>query len=861
MGACVAALFASQESFFYNPYSRSLTDHYKVGRVLERGSFGVIRAGRLCIERFYISPALVMERDVKTDMSISDNPDAPNKPRVDVIGKSSQGQRSNRSNFTSYASSSTSDSGSSRLSLISIFSRLPKVTGSRSSSIVPESMVGTSGSNASDEPRQLSRVTAPPSCVFEELRKSRRSSSLGVLAGSTTYRQRAQSVHPLVVTPDTKMAPGRRSTRAQSLCTIHSRRNYDSIVSAGGSHVLAPARCTPTQHSSHLNDNSEHGGRGDTRSCAPGPLKSVYWQDDIAQDESRKSSMISRLSALTQKAMSINPRSRDSEGAREATRSRNSSQMSVHMPSVRTTSLPDETREDTREMISRLSNASRVSSFKSAFAKKRKSIESEDTGEVSVGSTNSFASCFTSNGTMRSPEVLDEARDQMRLSTASRMSLMHSKSVRKSNVDSGDTGETTRVSSHGRLFHALNNKRNSKDSDTSLITIGSMAERPSCYSSVSQSRRKVGHGKESQRSMVSECSISPLAQLTSFCNGLKSRPNVHDMLRRKRHMSTLDTSGGDGWPFAIKLLRKRLMTPKWTWRRRLQGCIARFMRVILPADTTFAGLNRSVHDQLSDTQRAFEMEGAEMEKEQMIKGELILLAASQHDHVMKLVEAFEDNNMVYVVLARCYGDVSSRYCTEPPPKSLLAKFAFQLCSAVAHVHSLGIMHRDIKLEQLLFKNPHQDSDICLADFGLAAQVGHGFMRQIAGSPGFLPPEIWMHGEQSIKSDIWACGVSIYMMWTCRLPFSFTTHSAGDCDYLPNDRKTFCEEAFGLGARGWELANIVCNPDLHPDYSEISAPHAVNLVKWLLVRTQADRLTLRKALWNPWIRDGLQVYSS
>lgn len=55
-----------------------------------------------------------------------------------------------------------------------------------------------------------------------------------------------------------------------------------------------------------------------------------------------------------------------------------------------------------------------------------------------------------------------------------------------------------------------------------------------------------------------------------------------------------------------------------------------------------------------------------------------------------------------------------------------------------HIHSKDIMHRDIKLENILFKKPNQIDSVCLADFGLATYVHEEvYLYCRCGTPGYL----------------------------------------------------------------------------------------------------------------------------
>ena len=94
----------------------------------------------------------------------------------------------------------------------------------------------------------------------------------------------------------------------------------------------------------------------------------------------------------------------------------------------------------------------------------------------------------------------------------------------------------------------------------------------------------------------------------------------------------------------------------------------------------------------------------------------------------------------------------------------------QVISGVEYLHKEGILHRDIKLGNILIKS----STVKLADFGLAIKYRDNEVpRQLCGTPNFLAPEVYRLKLHSTASDIWAVGCVLYSLLVGQNPFPYT----------------------------------------------------------------------------------------
>ncbi|KAJ6313727.1 hypothetical protein OIU77_015081 [Salix suchowensis] len=157
-----------------------------------------------------------------------------------------------------------------------------------------------------------------------------------------------------------------------------------------------------------------------------------------------------------------------------------------------------------------------------------------------------------------------------------------------------------------------------------------------------------------------------------------------------------------------------------------------------------------------------------------IKREIATLKLLKHPNVVRLHEVLASKSKIYMVLEYVTGgELFDRIASKGKlPEADGRKMFQQLIDGVSYCHSKGVFHRDLKPENVLVD---ANGNIKISDFGLSALPQHlrddGLLHTTCGSPNYVAPEILSNrGYDGATSDIWSCGVILYVILTGYMPF-------------------------------------------------------------------------------------------
>jgi len=156
----------------------------------------------------------------------------------------------------------------------------------------------------------------------------------------------------------------------------------------------------------------------------------------------------------------------------------------------------------------------------------------------------------------------------------------------------------------------------------------------------------------------------------------------------------------------------------------------------------------------------------------MFRKEVELLRSLKHANIVRVWDVYETSHYLYVVMDLCRGGELFEMINEMDrlSESDTAVIAKQLLGGIDYMHSKGVMHRDIKAENVLLTEWSSTAVVKIIDFGIAARFQRGEMfDKISGSPQYMAPEL-VGQRYDYRVDMWAFGVLVYFALYGRYPF-------------------------------------------------------------------------------------------
>ncbi|KAI9342012.1 kinase-like domain-containing protein [Obelidium mucronatum] len=219
--------------------------------------------------------------------------------------------------------------------------------------------------------------------------------------------------------------------------------------------------------------------------------------------------------------------------------------------------------------------------------------------------------------------------------------------------------------------------------------------------------------------------------------------------------------------------------------------------------------------------------------------EISMLQALDHPYIVSLLEVVETDAYIGLVMEFASGGEIFHYIMAQPDGKLKEpegrRFFAQLVSGVSYIHSMGIVHRDLKLENLLLGSDH---NILISDFGFANKNSE-HMETSCGSPGYAAPELVIsNGYVGDAADIWSCGVILYGML---------------CGYLPYDDDPANPESENINL----LYQYILQTQL--TYPSHVSPLARGIISIMLVPDPRRRGKMSEVMGHDWLAPEAHIF--
>ncbi|XP_004676703.1 PREDICTED: serine/threonine-protein kinase 17A isoform X1 [Condylura cristata] len=211
----------------------------------------------------------------------------------------------------------------------------------------------------------------------------------------------------------------------------------------------------------------------------------------------------------------------------------------------------------------------------------------------------------------------------------------------------------------------------------------------------------------------------------------------------------------------------------------------------------------------------------------------VLELAQDNPWVINLHEVYETPSEIILVLEYAAGGEIFDQCVADREERFkekdIQRLLRQILEGVCFLHMHGVVHLDLKPQNILLTSDSPLGDIKIVDFGLSRIMKNNEeLREIMGTPEYVAPEILSYDPISLATDMWSIGVLTYVMLTGISPF------------LGNNK----QETF--------LNISQMNLSYSEEEFDVVSESAVDFIKRLLVQKPEDRATAEECLKHPWL---------
>ena len=225
-----------------------------------------------------------------------------------------------------------------------------------------------------------------------------------------------------------------------------------------------------------------------------------------------------------------------------------------------------------------------------------------------------------------------------------------------------------------------------------------------------------------------------------------------------------------------------------------------------------------------------------------------LMQKLNHPNITKILETFEDDKYIFIIMEYINGGNLFSFVKKRRKLSeKISKFLFkQIILGIQHIHSKKIVHRDIKLENILI-DLNNKIKICDFGIGIMLESENELIYDQCGTPMYMAPEIILNskkkGYKGYPVDIWSAGIALYIMLSGTLPFCYKNNKNNDNNSISLSNSS--------NNNNYELQYSIINKN--PKKIKKISNEAKDLLRGLLNKEPDKRLTIEQILNHPWFK--------
>jgi len=217
-----------------------------------------------------------------------------------------------------------------------------------------------------------------------------------------------------------------------------------------------------------------------------------------------------------------------------------------------------------------------------------------------------------------------------------------------------------------------------------------------------------------------------------------------------------------------------------------------------------------------------------------VQREIVNHRSLRHANVVQFLKVYATSSHLAIVMEfAAGGELFNRVCNAGRFGEEEARYYFkQLVEGVAYCHSQGVVHRDLKLENIVLDGS-QPPQLKICDFGYSkSSLLHSQPKSTVGTPAYIAPEVLSRQQyDGMKADVWSCGVTLYVMLVGCYPFED-----------PKDSKNFRHTINRILEVNYTI----------PKYCKVSE-ECKAVFQAIFVRDPAKRMTIEEVRQCAWLQ--------